>query len=668
MANLTKQKRDQMLLYLDKIKEEHTEDDFIIAINEIKNHLINKKFGLVFEEHTEFVDEMLENNIPILSADANRRICKNKDKLWNSIIEGDNLQALYLLEKTHRGRVDCIYIDPPYNNRNRSWKYNNDYVDDKDTYKHSKWLSFMKTRLLIARKLLNPDNSVLIVTIDEKEYLHLGCLLEELFPEASIQMITSVISAKGVVRVGQFSRVEEYIFYVCIGKSAINQMRRNMLEDEVKKEENRPIEWLGLRRREPSSKRGARPNQFYPIYVDENTGRIVRVGEALSDDVDRNTITAPKGEVIIWPLDSHGVETLWGLTPEILSQNLSKGYVRVKNWKKEKKTGTVYYLPTGTIQDIESGKAKVSGYMEDGTIEAYYEEEGLVPPKRVWNMKSHNAETYGTNILSKFLLDRNFPYPKSLYAVMDCLRFAVGNNKDAIIVDFFAGSGTTMHAVNLLNKVDDGNRLCISVTNNEMSEQEEKELLDAGYEENDEEWKNRGIARYINWPRTVCTIEGKDVLGNEIDGTYGAEMESFEKKDESGHKNCYRKKKIQLYPELENIAMKDGFDTNVAYYECGWTPRKPEDYLLSNVLCLHIKEMIELQNAKEIDNKKNVLILNKDDLKKTVLNPEIYGSIENIWLNQNMILNDEEMKLLNKKGFKYIPREFFGQELREAAE
>ena len=251
---------------------------------------------------------------------------------------------------------------------------------------------------------------------------------------------------------------------------------------------------------------------------------------------------------------------------------------------------------------------------------------------------------------------------------MDCLRFAVGNNKDAIIVDFFAGSGTTMHAVNLLNKVDDGNRLCISVTNNEMSEQEEKELLDAGYEENDEEWKNRGIARYINWPRTVCTIEGKDVLGNEIDGTYGAEMESFEKKDESGHKNCYRKKKIQLYPELENIAMKDGFDTNVAYYECGWTPRKPEDYLLSNVLCLHIKEMIELQNAKEIDNKKNVLILNKDDLKKTVLNPEIYGSIENIWLNQNMILNDEEMKLLNKKGFKYIPREFFGQELREAAE
>lgn len=524
----------------------------------------------------------------------------------------------------------------------------------------------MKTRLLIARKLLNPDNSVLIVTIDEKEYLHLGCLLEELFPEASIQMITSVISAKGVVRVGQFSRVEEYIFYVCIGKSAINQMRRNMLEDEVKKEENRPIEWLGLRRREPSSKRGARPNQFYPIYVDENTGRIVRVGEALSDDVDRNTITAPKGEVIIWPLDSHGVETLWGLTPEILSQNLSKGYVRVKNWKKEKKTGTVYYLPTGTIQDIESGKAKVSGYMEDGTIEAYYEEEGLVPPKRVWNMKSHNAETYGTNILSKFLPDRSFPYPKSLYAVMDCLRFAVGNNKDAIIVDFFAGSGTTMHAVNLLNKVDDGNRSCISVTNNEMSEQEEKELLDAGYEENDEEWKNRGIARYINWPRTVCTIEGKDVLGNEVDGTYGAEMESFEKKDESGHKNCYRKKKIQLYPELENIAMKDGFDTNVAYYECGWTPRKPEDYLLSNVLCLHIKEMIELQNAKEIDNIKNVLILNKDDLKKTVLNPDIYGSIENIWLNQNMILNDEEMKLLNKKGFKYIPREFFGQELREA--
>lgn len=395
-------------------------------------------------------------------------------------------------------------------------------MDDKDTYKHSKWLSFMKTRLLLARKLLNPDNSILIVTIDEKEYLHLGCLLEELFPEATIQMITSVISAKGVVRTGQFSRVEEYVFYVSLGKASVVQTRINMLDNEVKKEENRPIEWLGLRRREPSSKRGARPNQFYPIFVDENTGKIKMVGDALSDEIDRNNVSIPDGCVVIWPLDSHGIETLWGLTPEVLRNNLKSGYVRVKNWNKDKKTGTVYYLPTGTINDIESGKAKVSGYTDDGAVEAYYEEEGLVPPKRVWNMKSHNAETYGTNILSKLLPDRSFPYPKSLYAVMDMV--------------------------------------------------------------------------------------------------------------------------------------------------CDWTPRRPENYLLSNVLCLHIKEMIELQNSIELDGKKNVLILNKDDIKSKILSKDSYKMIERIWLNQNIILNSEEMELLRAKGFKYIPREYFGQELREVAE
>lgn len=114
--------------------------------------------------------------------------------------------------------------------------------------------------------------------------------------------------------------------------------------------------------------------------------------------------------------------------------------------------------------------------------------------------------------------------------------------------------------------------------------------------------------------------------------------------------------------------MSDGFKANVKFFKCSWTPRKPEDYLLSNALCLHIKEMIELQNAIEVDNVKNVLILNKRDFKDIVENPDIYEKIENIWVNQNIILNAGELKLLEAKGFKYIPREFFGQELREAAE
>lgn len=163
-------------------------------------------------------------------------VCNAPDSdLWHTLIEADNYHALQLLEYLYAGKVDCIYIDPPYNTGAKDWKYNNDYVDGSDAYRHSKWLSFIQRRLKLARKLLNPADSVLIVTIDEKEYLHLGCLLEEMFPEARMQMITTVISAKGVVRTGQLSRVEEYIFILEWGGSCVQPSIYNMLDDEVKK-------------------------------------------------------------------------------------------------------------------------------------------------------------------------------------------------------------------------------------------------------------------------------------------------------------------------------------------------------------------------------------------------------------------------------------------------
>ena len=160
MANLSKIKRDNMIAFLEELKKEHSDDASIRAFNEIENHLRDKKYGLIWEEHSEAVDEMLEENIPVLTADPERRLCKDETLPWNFIIEGDNLQALYLLEKTHRGKVDCIYIDPPYNTGAKDWKYNNDYVDSNDIYRNSKWLSMMKNRLLLAKHLLDPDNSV----------------------------------------------------------------------------------------------------------------------------------------------------------------------------------------------------------------------------------------------------------------------------------------------------------------------------------------------------------------------------------------------------------------------------------------------------------------------------------------------------------------------------
>ena len=470
------------------------------------------------------------------------RVCNAPDSdLWHTLIEADNYHALQLLEYLYAGKVDCIYIDPPYNTGARDWKYNNDYVDGTDAYRHSKWLSFMEKRLRMAKKLLNPKDSVLIVTIDEKEYLHLGCLLEEIFTEARIQMITTVISAKGVVRTGQFSRVEEYIYILELGNSSVQPGIYNMLDDEIKKEPDRSIEWLGFRRRAPQAKRNSRPNQFYPVFVSNSDGRIISIGDVVKHGVDRNSIPVPEGCTALWPLSKDGDERLWSLVPEQARINFEKGYLRVNNWNSEKRTGTVYYLPSGTIDDIENGKAEIVGYNADGSVEAKYHSEGTTPPKRVWNMKTHNAETYGTNILNA-IIGKRFDYPKSLYAVHDSLRFYVERKKDALIIDFFSGSGTTLHAVNLLNAEDGGHRRCIMVTNNEVSEAEAKVLMKQGIKPSDEEWEKLGIARYVTWPRTVCSIEGHDVNGNPLKGNYLG----------------------------SNIPMADGFKTNAAYFKLGF--------------------------------------------------------------------------------------------------
>ncbi len=464
--------------------------------------------------------------------------------VWHTLIEADNYHALQLLEYLYGGKVDCIYIDPPYNTGARDWKYNNDYVDSSDAYRHSKWLSMMKKRLRLAKRLLNPEDSVLIVTIDEKEYLHLGCLLEELFPEARMQMITSVISAKGVVRTGQFSRVEEYIYILELGSSSVQPDIYNMLEDEVKKESDRSIEWLGFRRRAPQAKRSSRPNQFYPVFVSNSDGKIVSIGDVVKRGVDRNTISVPEGCTALWPLSKDGDERLWSLVPEQARLNLKKGYLRVNNWDSKRRSGTVYYLPSGTIEDLENGKAEIIGYNSDGSVEAKYHTEGTTPPKRVWNMKTHNAETYGTNILNT-IIGKRFDYPKSLYAVHDTLRFYVKNKREAIIVDFFAGSGTTLHAVNLLNAEDGGHRRCIMVTNNEVSDAEAKSLKKQGWQPGDEEWEKFGIARYVTWPRTVCSIEGHDINGKPLKGNYIG----------------------------SDTPMSDGFSANCEYFKLGFLDR-----------------------------------------------------------------------------------------------
>ena len=565
--------------------------------------------------------------------------------LWHTLIEADNYHALQLLEYLYAEKVDCIYIDPPYNTGAKDWKYNNDYVDSSDAYRHSKWLSMMEKRLRLAKKLLNPKDSVLIVTIDEKEYLHLGCLLEEIFPEARMQMLTSVISAKGIVRAGQFSRVEEYIFIVEFGESSLVPTIYNMLDNEIKKESERNIEWLGFRRRAPQAKRTSRPNQFYPIFVRNRDGIIHSIGDVVKPGVDRNTVPVPHGCTALWPLSKDGDERLWSLIPEQARLNLKKGFLRVNNWNVADKTGTVYYLPSGTIEDINAGKAIIVGYNPDGSVIAQYSNEGVTPPKRVWNMKSHNAETYGTNIISN-MIGKRFNYPKSIYAVHDTIRFFVANKPNALIIDFFAGSGTTLHAVNLLNAEDGGARRCIMVTNNEVSVDESEELTAQGYQPGDDEWERLGIARHVTWPRTVCSIKGNNINGISLAGTYGCDLEQYmevegEVTDPKTRKKIrgkvYKKVKVPAYSELTDLKMSDGFKTNAVFFKLSFLDKT------SIALGRQLKELIPVLWMKggaigrcpalESDVLPEMLILPQN--KMAILIDEIYYSEFDVELNQH---------------------------------
>jgi adenine-specific DNA-methyltransferase len=471
-------------------------------------------------------------------------VCNAPDSdLWHTLIEADNYHALQLLEYLYAGKVDCIYIDPPYNTGAKDWKYNNDYVDGSDAYRHSKWLSFMQRRLKLAKKLLNPKDSVLIVTIDEKEYLHLGCLLEEMFPEANMQMVSSVINPAGVSRGGQFARTDEYIFFLTFGTCAPSPLC--LSEDwrgKIKGGYKDKLRWNGLQRSGTATLRSDRPNMFYPIFITNDGTKIVEVGNSIPLNVDRTAIQAPAGQIAIWPIFPDGREGRWRLGRDTLIELIEKHYVHIGKIQGDR--AAITYLAQGEQAKVENGDFPVVGYNPDGSIivdESGYEARFL--PGTQWWITSHDATQKGTKMLND-IIGRRFTFPKSVYATHDAVQFFVANKPNALIVDFFAGSGTTMHAVNLLNAEDGGHRRCIMVTNNEVSADEAKMLKDKGYQPGDEEWEKLGIANYVTWPRTVCSIEGHDVNGNPLKGDYlGSE------------------------PPLH---MADGFKANAAFFKLGF--------------------------------------------------------------------------------------------------
>jgi adenine-specific DNA-methyltransferase len=443
------------------------------------------------------------------------------DAPWHCLIEADNYHALQLLEYLYAGKVDCIYIDPPYNTGARDWKYNNDYVDANDPWRHSKWLSFMEKRLRLAKRLLNPDTGVLVVTIDEHEVHHLGMLLESVFPNAYRQLVTIVINQKGVAQ-GRLSRAEEYAVY-CFNPGVMLAPHHDDLLSPERGDTKRfqTPRWERLLRGGTNSRREDRPGLFFPIEVDPVQGRIVSIGDPLPLD-QAPDLSNLSNRRIAWPLRTDGSLGNWRVSPPTLRELLAKGYVKLGGFDEARETWTLLYLGKKAQNQIDAGIIEIMSRDEiTGEVSVKYTEAQQRSIKTVWHRATHDAGNYGSSLLRNILGGGGrFSFPKSLYATRDAVAAIVRDRPHALVVDFFAGSGTTLNALSLLNATDGGQRRCILVTNNEIAGDEAESLRAQGLQPGDDAWEQNGICRSVTWPRSKFTILGHRDDGTPLPGDY----------------------------------------------------------------------------------------------------------------------------------------------------
>ncbi len=361
-------------------------------------------------------------------------------------------------------------------------------------------------------------------------------------------MISSVIKPGGTSRTKEFSRVEEYIYFVFIGSAELVRTDDNMLAvppeaDDTATSLTEADLWEGMIRRGIGVVRGQRPKQFYPIFIDVEKRCIAAAGDYLAPDADRAFVPDRPGLVTVWPTKDDGTEGFWQLSPPGLDKARERGTVRVGTFNAKTGQWRIQYMKAKKAQAVVSGQVATKGKDENGVVILDLANSALSTestPRTVWNKPSHDASVGGAGLLNKLLPGRKFPYPKSLYAVEDSLRFFVSDKPDALIVDFFGGSGTTAHAVARLNRQDDGRRRSVVVTNNEVSLLEQTALRKRGHRPGDPEWESLGICSHITKPRIKAAVSGITHTGAAV-------------KDE--------------YAFTDKFPMADGFAENVEFFD-----------------------------------------------------------------------------------------------------
>ena len=545
MANLSQQKRQRMLEFLQRLREEHKEDDSVlIALGEIESELNAKKYGLVWEQHEEAVDVMMRDAIPVFTEDTEREITTVPGGAYNFLLEGDNLHSLRLLEKTHKGRIDVIYIDPPYNTGNKDFVYDDKYVDAVDGFRHSKWLSFIGERLRIAVNLLSEKGCILI-SINDLEYAQLKMLCDDVIGE------------------------DKYIGTL-IWKSRQNKDNRNITGVSV-------------------------DHEYVLAYAKETGIRNFKGGERLTDRYS-NPDNDPRGP---WTSGN-----MVGIATEEQRPNLHYDFI-------DHRTGINY------------GKPSMGWRYDRNTMRRLVDENRIIfpdtpdgrPRRKVFLSDVKEVRPGFSSIIGADIYTRNgtadvvsvfgkraFDFPKPVELLKQLLDQTTA--AESIILDFFAGSGTTAQAVLELNKEDGGSRSFILCTNNENN-----------------------ICESVTYPRIKTVISGARSDGS----TYS-----------------------------------EGIPANLKYYHTAFVPKDDEN--LSDALLGHIAEMIQLEHGVKLDGQHYIMVLDDDEADALAAHWNEYPNVKALYVSKNVLFTTEQNALFRDVEIHIIPDYYFNFELREVGE
>ena len=404
-TNLSKIKRERMLSTINEIKKNITDEEVLNNLSLIENELTKKKYGLIWEEHEERVDKELETQIPTFEEIKEKEIVSNPDEQFNFLLEGDNLHSLYLLEKTHKGKIKMIYIDPPYNRGSNDFVYDDNMISKTDEFKHSKWLSFMHKRLVIAKKLMVESGSIIMISIDENECHNLKVMCDDIFGQHNYigDFIRKTKSSTNDAD-SFFNQQHEYCLIYKKGNFQFKGVDKDL--DGYKNPDNDPNgNWKSS---DPSAKSGGN-STYFPI---------------------TNPIT---GQVDYPPVGRY-----WAFSKASMESYISSGKIKFKDKVKPNERGFIF---KSYASQLKNNKKPIDSLM---FVDNNYMNQ--VATKEVNN------------------LNINFDYPKPVEFIKQLI--LASTNENDIILDFFAGTGTTGQAIQELNKSNE-RRYFILCTNNE---------------------------------------------------------------------------------------------------------------------------------------------------------------------------------------------------------